>query len=112
MSQYAIVPLVLATFACERAHKPPAHEDPAQRSGLRAAAPKVDPQAVRALVRCFPEDASGDPPRPLDALLDRAALRYDKADFTGSLACAEEGARVDPRSVEAHHDRAAALEEL
>jgi tetratricopeptide (TPR) repeat protein len=63
-------------------------------------------------MRCFPEDRSGDPPRPLDALLDRAAESYDKGQFAASLACAEEAARVEPRSVEAHHDRAAALQEL
>jgi tetratricopeptide (TPR) repeat protein len=63
-------------------------------------------------LRCFPEDASGDPARPLDKLLDRAAERYDRGDFAGSLACAEEAARVEARSVEAHHDRAAALQEL
>src|SRR4029079_3136165 len=33
-------------------------------------------------------------------------------DFNTSLTCAEEAARVEPRSVEAHHDRAAALQEL
>jgi tetratricopeptide (TPR) repeat protein len=66
----------------------------------------------RPLRRCYAEDASGDPARPLDGLLDRAAELYDKADYAGSLVCAEEAARVEPRSVEAHHDRAAALEEL
>jgi tetratricopeptide (TPR) repeat protein len=64
------------------------------------------------LKRCFSEDASGAPPRPLDSLLDRAATLFDAADFAASLVCAEEAARVDPRSVEAHHDRGAALEEL
>jgi tetratricopeptide (TPR) repeat protein len=73
---------------------------------------KLDPADARPLVRCFNEDASGDPPRPLDALLDRAADRYDHEDWNGSLSCAEEAARVEPRSVEAHHDRAAALQEL
>ncbi len=90
----------------------PAPGDESQRSAMRATQ-KVDPGAsARALQRCFAEDASGDPPRPLDALLDRAADRYDHSDFAGSLACAEEAARVEPRSVEAHHDRAAALQEL
>ena len=90
----------------------PAPGDESQRSAMRATQ-KIDPGAsARALQRCFAEDASGDPPRPLDALLDRAADRYDHSDFAGSLACAEEAARVEPRSVEAHHDRAAALQEL
>src|SRR5207247_10491798 len=69
-------------------------------------------EVARPLKRCFDEDASGDPPRPLDGLLDRAAERYDHGDFPTSLVCAEEAARVEPRSVEAHHDRAAALQEL
>jgi len=79
---------------------------------MRAPQPKAEAVSAKPLLRCFAEDASGDPPRPLDALLDRAAERYDKGDFAGSLACAEEAARVEPRSVEAHHDRAAALQEL
>lgn len=95
---------------------PVASSDPAQRSAMRApqkssTPPSGDP-AVHTLKRCFDEDAPGDPPRPLDALLDRAAELYDHGDFPGSLACAEEASRVEPRSVEAHHDRAAALQEL
>ena len=77
---------------------------------MRAPAPRET--TPRPLKRCFPEDASGDPPRALDALLDRAADLYDRGDFANSLVCAEEAARVEPRSVEAHHDRAAALQEL
>lgn len=64
------------------------------------------------LARCFLGDGDGSPPRPLDALLDRAADRFDGGDFQGSLACAEEAARVEPQSVEAHHLRADALREL
>ena len=79
---------------------------------MRAPTSKPETAAVRPLKRCFDEDASGDPARPLDALLDRAAERYDHGDFALSLVCAEEAARVEPRSVEAHHDRAAALQEL
>ena len=70
------------------------------------------PEPGKPLVRCFPGDASGAPPRRLAALLDRAATLYDQENFAASLVCAEEAARIDPRSVEAHHDRAAALEEL
>ena len=66
----------------------------------------------RALVRCFSEDLSGAPARPLGALLDRASERHDHADYGAALTCAEEAARVDPRSVEAHEDRALALVEL
>jgi tetratricopeptide (TPR) repeat protein len=76
------------------------------------ATPQRDTSPARPLKRCFVEDASGDPARPLDALLDRAAERYDHGEFLTSLTCAEEAARVEPRSVEAHHDRAAALQEL
>src|SRR5258706_12137711 len=89
--------------------------DEPQRSAMRATGmgtTRGDLVEPRALQRCFAEDSSGDPQHPLDALLDRAADRYDHGDYAGSLACAEEAARVEPRSVEAHHDRAAALQEL
>jgi len=66
----------------------------------------------RPLQRCFAGDDGLTPPRPLEALLDRAADLFDAGDWSGSLACAEEASRNDPRSVEAHHDRAAALAEL
>jgi len=91
-------------------HGEPATKDPRDRDRKKPASGVAD--EPRPLVRCFPSDASGAPPRPLEALLDRAADLYDRSDFAGSLACAEEAARVEPRSVEAHHDRAAALEEL
>jgi tetratricopeptide (TPR) repeat protein len=113
-------PLVLLYFlmllpGCKRREAAPAAPgDDQQRSAMRAtpSGAKPDPVEARPLQRCFAEDASGDPSRPLDALLDRAADRYDHGDYAGSLACAEEAARVEPRSVEAHHDRAAALQEL
>lgn len=115
MRRVAFVPLLLVVApACHRVAPTPRAVEPAsntaERSAMRAPAPKETPP--KPLVRCFPEDASGDPPRPLDALLDRAAERYDHGDFAMSLVCAEEAARVEPRSVEAHHDRAAALQEL
>ena len=66
----------------------------------------------RALQRCFPEDSSGAPPRPLGALLDRASERHDHEDYAAALACAEEATRVEPRSIEGHEDRALALVEL
>jgi Flp pilus assembly protein TadD/predicted Zn-dependent protease with MMP-like domain len=110
--------LVAVLFALVPACKKPAPAaalpqpvDDTQRSAMRAPQNR-DATDPRPLQRCFPEDASGDPARPLDSLLDRAADRYDHGDFVGSLACAEEAARVEPRSVEAHHDRAAALQEL
>jgi tetratricopeptide (TPR) repeat protein len=100
-----------AAPACHRIPPKPAPES-SERSAMRAQEKQHDPAPVRPLKRCFDEDLSGDPPRPLDALLDRAAERYDHGDFVTSLTCAEEAARVEPRSVEAHHDRAAALQEL
>src|SRR4051812_30074713 len=110
--------LALAAFltpacvpACKKHPTAPAGADDQQRSAMRAPQ-KLDPADARPLVRCFVEDASGDPARPLEALLDRAAERYDHGDFNTSLLCAEEAARVEPRSVEAHHDRAAALQEI
>lgn len=45
----------------------------------------------------------------LDAALDVAAQRYDKGDYDVALACADRAAAIDPRNVEAHHDRAIAL---
>ena len=70
-----------------------------------------EPPAPHPLKRCFAGDAPGSV-RPTSALLDRAADQFDGGEFEGALACAEEAARVEPRSVEAHHDRAAALQEL
>jgi tetratricopeptide (TPR) repeat protein len=110
------VAIVLAAFclvapACKRtAARPP--ESSTERSAMRPTQKASDATPARPLKRCFDEDASGDAPRPLDALLDRAADRYDHGDFLTSLTCAEEASRVEPRSVEAHHDRAAALQEL
>lgn len=84
---------------------------------------------VRPFQRCFPEDSALSPPRSLLALLDRAAELYDQAGqlsvsrerragagldprtqtlLQSSLVCADEAARVEPRSVEAHHARAVA----
>src|SRR5438094_1228181 len=59
---------------------------------------------VRPPKRCFPQDAPGAPERPLEALLDRAADRYDEGDYEGALLCADEAARQAPRSIEAHHN--------
>jgi tetratricopeptide (TPR) repeat protein len=100
----------LATPGCKRATKPAPAET--ERAAMRPTPARETSSTARPLRRCFDEDASGDAARPLDALLDRAAERYDHGDFLTSLVCAEEAARVEPRSVEAHHDRAAALQEL
>ncbi len=65
----------------------------------------------RALRRCFTEQPAWVD-APLADLLDRAAELFDKGDYAGTLACAEEAARAAPRSVEAHHNRAIALMRL
>jgi tetratricopeptide (TPR) repeat protein len=65
----------------------------------------------RPLRRCFTEQPAWVD-APLADLLDRAAELFDKGDYTGTLACAEEAARAAPRSVEAHHNRAIALMRL
>src|SRR5450631_55231 len=73
----------------------------------------LDPaeQPPRPLRRCFPEQPAWVD-APVADLLDKAALLFDKGDYTGTLACAEEAARAAPRSVEAHHNRAIALMRL
>ncbi len=60
-------------------------------------------------MRCFPNDSGFAPPRAITALLDRSHERLEAADFRAALLCAEEASRADPRSVEAHLDRATAL---
>jgi Flp pilus assembly protein TadD/predicted Zn-dependent protease with MMP-like domain len=113
MRQLALPILFSFAYACHRQVATDLREEEAQkRAAMRAPQPKSEVQTFRSLRRCFPEDASGDPPRPLETLLDRAAARHDHGDFDGALDCAEEAARVEPRLVEAHHDRAAALQEL
>jgi Flp pilus assembly protein TadD/predicted Zn-dependent protease with MMP-like domain len=105
---------IFFAIGCKRSAPatPAGGDEAAQRSAMRATQKSDASPEARPLHRCFIEDLSGDPARPLDALLDRAAERYDHSDFAGSLACAEEASRVEPKSVEAHHDRAAALQEL
>src|SRR3954471_23233131 len=65
-------------------------------------------QPPRPLRRCFPEQPAWVD-APVADLLDKAALLFDKGDYAGTLACAEEAARAAPRSVEGHHNRAIAL---
>ncbi|MCU1279497.1 MAG: Tetratricopeptide 2 repeat protein [bacterium] len=109
---FAFAAFCLVAPGCRRVTTRPAPES-TERSAMRATQQKSgDASPTRPLKRCFEEDSSGDPARPLEALLDRAADRYDHGDFQISLVCAEEAARVEPRSVEAHHDRAAALQEI
>jgi tetratricopeptide (TPR) repeat protein len=109
--------LLLALLACaggcrRSSPRPPEEARAALRAPSAEPATKPAPPPPRPLVRCFPGDTGVTPPRALGELLDRAADRFDAADFSASLACADEAARTDPRSVEAHHDRAVALQEL
>jgi tetratricopeptide (TPR) repeat protein len=63
---------------------------------------------ARPLRRCDPEQPAWADV-PVSRLLDRAGELFDRNDFVGALACSEEAGRQAPRSVESHHDRAAAL---
>lgn len=67
-----------------------------------------DEPPPRPLRRCFSDLPAWEDPS-VSELLDRAGDLFDADDFGGALACSEEAARQAPRSVEAHHDRAAAL---
>jgi Flp pilus assembly protein TadD/predicted Zn-dependent protease with MMP-like domain len=119
--------LLVAAPGCTRGHAPARPVEEASRSALRPATTAgeargkgelVDPVAAaasaapRPLARCFPGDTGLEGTRPLGTLLGHAAERFDHEDYQTALACAEEAARLEPRSVEAHHDRAAALLEL
>ena len=130
MSRVALAPFIplafLAQLALVPGCRPKLPAQPARADAATAAAPSEEarlasrgstrsdpsPFSPRALRRCFEEDNSAGPPRPLAVLLDRASERHETGDFASALACAEEGVRVDVRSVEAHEDRALALAEL
>lgn len=100
--------------ACRGGARPQARNDP----GPTAVAPALPPSSVatgepedpppRPLRRCFPDRPAWEEGAVAD-LLDRAGRLFDADDFEGALACSEEAARQAPRSIEAHHDRAAAL---
>ncbi|HEY4188712.1 MAG TPA: metallopeptidase family protein [Polyangia bacterium] len=99
-------------FACRSAVLP------ASKAEAPVAAPAIPPSSVagaepeepppRPLRRCFPNQPTWEEAAVAD-LLDRAGKLFDADDFEGALACSEEAARQAPRSIEAHHDRAAAL---
>ncbi|HEY8925172.1 MAG TPA: hypothetical protein VIU64_12380, partial [Polyangia bacterium] len=100
--------------ACRGGARPQARNQP----GPIAVAPALPPSSVatgepedpppRPLRRCFPDRPAWEEGAVAD-LLDRAGRLFDAEDFEGALACSEEAARQAPRSIEAHHDRAAAL---
>jgi tetratricopeptide (TPR) repeat protein len=96
-------------------HRPRTTPPVAQGSGpvpaTEPAPAKTDPDGSpppRPLRRCFPDQPAWVD-APVADLLDHAAELYDRGDYAGTLACAEEAARAAPRSVEAHHNRAIAL---
>jgi hypothetical protein len=68
-----LLAILAAVAACHRVKAPaPAADDNAQRSAMRAPAPKAEPVNARPLLRCFPEDASGDAPPAPPAPIRRA----------------------------------------
>ncbi len=121
LSQMAAGGLVLVLVAATLGgcHRPVARRAqgpscaPAPMTHAAAAPSEKDPAEPppRPLHRCFPEQPSWVD-APVAELLDRAADLFDKGDYSGTLACAEEAARQAPRSVEAHHNRAIALMRL
>ncbi|HEY6475326.1 MAG TPA: tetratricopeptide repeat protein [Polyangia bacterium] len=99
-----------AAAGCRRPAPPVAPVCPPPPIAAAADKDPADPPP-RALRRCFVEQPAWVD-APLGDLLDRAAALFDKGDYAGTLACAEEAARAAPRSVEAHHNRAIALMRL
>jgi tetratricopeptide (TPR) repeat protein len=95
--------------ACRRPAPPAAPSCPPAPAAAAEKEPAEPPP--RPLRRCFAEQPAWVD-APVADLLDRAAELFDKGDYTGTLACAEEAARAAPRSVEAHHNRAIALMRL
>jgi tetratricopeptide (TPR) repeat protein len=104
--------LVGGGFGCRsRSLRPPRAVGAAPIASIppsSVATPLLDEAAARALRRCFADQPAWSD-APVSDLLDRAGDLFDREDFGGALACAEEGGRGAPRSFEAHHDRAAAL---
>jgi tetratricopeptide (TPR) repeat protein len=100
-----VAPAILAEAAAQASTRPsgpglsPGAADTARerrRSQLPPAAPCLGP--------------AEEP--PLGLLLDQAVRDFERGRFAQALECAREAGRVDPRSVAAHHFRAAALVEL
>jgi predicted Zn-dependent protease with MMP-like domain/Flp pilus assembly protein TadD len=102
--------LILCLIAgCGKKPQEPAALDGGASARVTLPSPGKDDHDVhdRPLVPCPVTDKYD-----LDASLDQSAAKYDSGDYATALACAEQAARIAPRSVEAHHDRAAALSAL
>ena len=104
-----MVLVLLAAVGCRESRVPavePAVAPPAASVAAGDATPDEPPPS--ALRRCFADRPVWSDASVAD-LLDRAGDLFDRSDDAGALACAEEAARQEPESVEAHHDRALAL---
>jgi tetratricopeptide (TPR) repeat protein len=110
VGQMALVALLGVGAGCRRPAPPAAPVCPPAPVVAAVEKEPADPPP-RVLRRCFTEQPAWVD-APLADLLDRAAELFDKGDYAGTLACAEEAARAAPRSVEAHHNRAIALMRL
>lgn len=99
-------------FACRTGARPSPKTEPTIATPAippsNVAAPEPEDPPPRPLRRCFSDQPEWED-APVADLLDRAGKLFDAEDYAGALACSEEAARQAPRSVEAHHDRAAAL---
>lgn len=121
-ARLALIGVVLGTGAGLGCRGPARAPTPAASNGIAAGlsmSPSIPPSTVahddvggepapRPLRRCFSDRPTWEE-APVADLLDRAGKLFDAEDFEGAQACSEEAARQAPRSVEAHHDRAAAL---
>src|SRR5262245_38481109 len=117
MRRFAVLAVLLGLVGgCSRGRRAQTRWDDTEsmRAGRLSASQhqKLVPPEVRPARRCFGEDGPAALDRPLEALLDRAADRYADGDYETALLCADEASRQAPRSIEAHHNRAAALAQL
>ena len=101
MRRATLAALVLAMAACGDSHPTPVE----QAAPVVPAAAEPEP---RPLHRCFADRPTWEE-APVDDLLARASRLLDDSDDDTALACAEEAAHQEPRSIEAHETRAFAL---
>jgi predicted Zn-dependent protease with MMP-like domain/Flp pilus assembly protein TadD len=114
MGRRALINLALAgVLACGKRAEPPASASAAVDGGGPAAFAVLPPTAKKAQSPASqPAACPVADKQDLDGSLDEAAKRFEKGEHELALACAEQAARISPRSVEAHHDRAEALAAL